>query len=143
MAYDPNPVRMYDSMNDSVRRANAFHDRRVQSLADFEDAERAGSLEDASLARQLARDRFTQQGEQFGQRMNLLREILSRQAPDFYADATPQAGPSAMQRGGVRMVAGRSPMPQGGGAFMRESGGAQEIDFQPELRNYLMRYLRG
>ncbi len=57
MAYDPNPVRMYDSMNDSVRRANAFHDRRVQSLADFEDAERAGSLEDASLARQLARDR--------------------------------------------------------------------------------------
>jgi len=77
MAYDPNPVRMYDSMNDSVRRANAFHDRRVQSLADFEDAERAGSLEDASLARQLARDRFTQQGEQFGQRMNLLRDRKS------------------------------------------------------------------
>lgn len=117
--------------NAAQRRIGEQH---AQTLADLDYQGRRSGLEDSALARSMLERQFGEDrrqfdvgNEQFGTRMNLLRELVNRQQPDYFGQ--PQPAPQ-------RPMAG---IGSGGNSFQPPQQGG----FNPELRNYLMRYLRG
>jgi hypothetical protein len=144
---------MYGRMNESVLRANAAADERRRAgweredrQANREDEMARSGLEDAALARDMAQRQFERGGQQFDTRMNVLREMLTRRAPDFYGGGAPARSGLVDRRSGMAGYGGpgSTPVaPQRSGGFAFGMDGGDDMGLGPDIRNYLLRYLRG
>lgn len=122
---------MYESMNESVRRANADVGRRRQAGWDFEDRMRSQALDAEGNAR--ADRRY-----EFDGRMNALREMLGRKAPDFFAGAPaqPQGRDETLTTGIHSGMGGNGRRrPSFAGGFESYSG--NDLGIGPDAGNFL------
>lgn len=122
---------MYDAMNNSVRRANAYADQRRLAGDNFIDAERQLTLRDMQNAPGIRRYEFDQG---LGFKQNALAQLLGRQIPNFFAGATP--GPFS----GAQIEAQSAPSAAGA------SYGGGMMPSRPVMdagNNFLLRLLSG